>query len=245
MAVSDTAQLTFFLDDLLNRSSREDITNLEGQVRSMFAYQNRSVNDQYSPFLKLPPELKLWIGKLVLGTNDYDRFKSNGKKWFKRILPLLQTCARLRLDLHPLRYEPAILYYSYLPLCRRDLQRLRDMLASWHKDGPHRGPVTIHLSYLEDDCLSTAAAFAGGLEYMLFGRLSDPPAIYVDVVGTNSISWTAGTVIEDCVDEVRVGHSREKNMQACCGETPNGEWRVLSAEEGAQIWEQARKEGWE
>lgn len=73
------------------------------RLKTKLARHRQALNSQQSLLLtRLPTELILEIGERVLGEPS---IRSN-KAWFRRVLPLLQTCVQLRAQLRPLLFTP-------------------------------------------------------------------------------------------------------------------------------------------
>lgn len=252
------------VEALLLGYNREEILGLQGRLANTCMRRCSVLNHQASPLLKLPPELLLEIGMLVLripgsdiDDGDLMQFKECpedwDKDWFWRALPLLHTCKQLRSQLQPLYFESMpcnIPEYTLFggPRGRGFLLGVRDycleQLARCAEGSPHKGPVTLHLRIHPQD-LGLAAALAGGLECMIFGKLMHPPVIYVQCKALD-LTWDGKDIevhswgYEMPIRYVEVSHGREKNMR---GTTYPFILGTLSTGEGMAIWEMSRAYG--
>lgn len=226
------------IEELLTKYDREETANLQRRSATAISRHVQALNRQTSPLLKLPTELILEIGNLVLGVrgNELQREEIGkidhwcvalgepvwGKRWFAQVLPFLQTCIQLRNQLHDLRFESAPLKVDFsLYRGKEGITGLWrccvNELAKWPEDGPHKGTKTLHV-YAPFDVsfkdLNRAAASAGGLECMIYGQLRNPPVLYWSCVALDPV-WDDDTIREClteadffCLNEFEVNHSR-------------------------------------
>lgn len=90
------------LEHLLQQCNSDDIPELVKDVKNKLSQRCIVLNADQSALLKLPAELIIEIGKLVMELKGLGR---SDKQWFKLLLPLLQTCTKLRTELRSLRSE--------------------------------------------------------------------------------------------------------------------------------------------
>jgi hypothetical protein len=161
------------LEQLLLQCKSEEVPDLTNEVKAMVARRYQALNAQQSRLVKLPTELLVAIGELVLATH-----KHHDKHAFKTVLPLLQTCTQLRLALDPLRSKR--IRCEIKAECRRfNAERIEVMQKAKHlrREGPHNGPITFIISgdFFRTQ-LSDLVSAAAGLEYYIFGDRQEHPS---------------------------------------------------------------------
>ncbi|KAM0713825.1 hypothetical protein Q7P37_010787 [Cladosporium fusiforme] len=235
------------VEKLLLGYNREEILGLQGRLANTCMRRCSVLNQQASPLLKLPPELLLEIGLLVLGIrgSDVDNLdlmqferclEDWDKDWFERALPLLQTCKQLRSQLQPLCFEsmpcniPEDTFCDY-PRERGVLLGVRDSCLEQLTRGARKAHHT--------------RALAGGLECMIFGKLMHPPVMYVqckalDPTWDGKVKEVQSRGREWPICYVEVSHGRAKNMR---GHTHPFVLGTLSTGEATAIWEMSRAHG--
>jgi hypothetical protein len=231
MAIENSkAQVLLALEQLLEQCEPENVPGFMNDVKTTLAKCSYVLNANRSLLLNLPPELLVEIGNLLLLSKP-----SHGKRRFtKRIFPLLQTCTQLRTQLQPLRTKPIVCYISTDHFWVGVLRAVK----KWRQLGFHTGPTTIIVSpkTLYRLMPSTAAAMAGALECALFGRLSQPPAVYIGLnypLGrTPRIGWKYYYV-----SHLRATDMLMKSVNVKLLDDPASH---VNPEEGLKVWEDAR-----
>ena len=230
VAVNDSKdRVLLALEQLLGQCDDNNAPALIDQVRTRLAHRNYALNAHQCRLLDLPIELLETIGEFVLHSSQ----AHPSKHWFtKGIFPLLQTCSQLRTQLEPIRKIPVT---YYIMTDHPWNSTMRSVVEDWRQKGFHKGPnriaVTTPSRWYKP---STAAALAGALECAIYGGLLNPPAVYIQLM------MPFGTTSEEKDRVFYVCHTRAENILV---ETLDGEdsSTLLSAEDGLEIWEQAKK----
>ena len=220
---------------LLEQCHPDDIPEMIARLKTKLARHRQALNLQHSLLLtEMPTELILLIGERVLGVID---LKSN-KAWFRRVLPLLQTCVQLRAQLRPLFSTPLV--HEVIVSVPRMYDEALKALAKWREDGPRRVRDILIVNYKSGPGLklSTAAAVAGALEGAIYGSLSSEPAVYVRCVKLSVQSTGLGVH--------HISHCRENNMIGEAFNLRKGRsFRYIDKEEAKLVWIKARQNGWD
>jgi hypothetical protein len=165
---------------LLEQCDPSEMPEMINQLTLKLAYHRRTLNSQQSPLTKLPPELILETGELVLGKGSLERDKFQ----FRKVLPMMQTCVQLRAQLLPLFSKSSIcsIFVSEDQIFDETIRELE----RWKRKSPHKGRVTLVVNVPRFDWrnpngrFSSAAAMAGALECAIYGSLKNEPAVYVE-----------------------------------------------------------------
>lgn len=173
------------IEKLLDQYGSDDSQELAELLNNKLAQLGTVRNAKQSPLFRLPAELVVQIGESLLDS-EFNGFRD--KDWFRKVLPLMQTCKGLRTMLYPLRsirltcllrpFEPDSIWDTVLT-----------EMSNWQPKGLPEHPVQIciydptmcysrHKSPLRKP--STAAAMAGALECAIYGRLLVPPCVYIE-----------------------------------------------------------------
>lgn len=173
-----------YLEDQVASLGSESLRELERHFKTIVAYRRRVFNND-APLLNLPTELLLEIGKLVLREpkmNDFNNGKevhdlsATLKMSFLSALNFLQTCTQLREQLRPIRGERLFLAInltgSRTQSEHKAIKVLGSQLLDWSWSGVHTGPVTVLLKWAPFLDPSTAAAWAGYAETIIYGSLA-------------------------------------------------------------------------
>lgn len=225
-------------EQLLDHCEQSDLPKLLKLVNNKLSQGLSAYNTQNSRLVKLPTELTVEIGKMVLETHPED---VRDKEWFAAVLPLMQTCKELRSVLQPLR---SIRLTYVLSLGVSEPGKLWDQvfehLKAWRQKGSHEGRIQIFVrapfesTHFEDP--NTAAAMAGALECAIYGRLLDPPCVYIQCLELARRMPTMAHI------NYLVGHSREANIkeQKATSTSIRGVYdhshRSLGHQEGSRVW---------
>ena len=194
-------------EQLLEQCDPEDIPEMVTRLNIKLARHRHTLNSQQSLLLaKLPPELIMDIGERVLGEHSLQ----SDKRWFRQVMPLLQTCVQLRAQLRPLLSTPLV---CEITVSADQPDRIFDealkAVAKWKEGRSHRGKVIVIVNTVTVGRhglnLSTAAAHAGALECAIYGSLLRQPLVYV---------WCADFVRDSGVFRYFASHRREDNMVA-------------------------------
>ena len=224
-------------EQLLEQCDPEDIPEMVTRLNIKLARHRHTLNSQQSLLLaKLPPELIMDIGERVLGEHSLN----SDKRWFRQVLPLLQTCVQLRAQLRPLFSTPLVcktIVNADQP--DRIFDKALKAVAKWKEGRSHRGKVILIIDTLTVGMhglnLSTAVAHAGALECAIYGSLLCQPAVYVRCVDV---------FIRDYgVFRHFVSHRREDDMVAKVLQTRKQYSRCVTRKDAVLIWNQARKKG--
>jgi len=200
------------------------------------ATRRRALNDKNSPLLKLPAELIAVIGYLVMGDRGAVWLPCSISNWRTPIAAFMDTSSRLRRELDTLRSEPVTFHYTpdeSTPLVGRC--REISLGISGYCGISHRGPLIIAVSPSYYESFSAAAAIAGFMECLVFGRLRQPPVVYA----RREVSWGAVAY----ADYVYVSYARELNLRVFkyTGYLPLVvEERPINTDEARAIWERAK-----
>jgi hypothetical protein len=173
----------------LEQTDRDDVASLERSIRTTIACRRRDLNDKISPLLRLPTELLVTIGYLVIG-GCRDRCLLGEEdptpcwpmyNWWTKYGTLMSISSRLRHKLDTMRSDRVTFSYYRLAKSTNLAEKCREISLhiAYYRGISFRGPVLIemYMHYYVD--LAQAAAIAASLECLLFGRLQLPPAVYV------------------------------------------------------------------
>lgn len=243
-------------EDHIASLSLEHLDELEDHLKSVIhdrrLERRRAINDN-APLVKLPTEILLEIGRLLLGDSYTYNFILPEKgpdvpirATFKRVLPFLQTCNRLRAKLHLVRYERLLIQclagphepHSFYQI--NDLRVLAWRLRNCASSDIHRGPIAVLLdlgfrNYFNFSP-STAAALAGYVECLSYGRLQNPPVVYIktDHIRHFAYNWC---------DEWFTSHLRERGIIRFRRIGLFNEFvRTLGTDESKRLWDFLTKE---
>lgn len=215
-------------EQLLAQCDDDNALTLINQVKIKLTERNYALKAQECRLLDLPPELLVRIGESVLNSWPI----SPTKYWFtKGIFPLLQTSSHLRTQLQLLRSTPL----TYYVLTDHPWSEIRATVKDWRQKGFHKGPRRIIVTTISRRYEPiTAAALARALECAIYGSLLNPPAVYI------GLKMMFDTTSEEKDRKFYVCHTRAENMlvKTLDDEHPS---TLVSAEDGLEIWEQAKK----
>lgn len=224
-------------EQLLEQTNPKDLPELVDQVRTKLAQRCYKLNANQSLLLNLPPESLVEIGKQVLELRQlggHPQYQNRSKSWLtKIILPLLQTCTQLRTQLRPLRSSRLTRFITTDRLWTGVLRAVR----KWRRKGFHDGPTTLIVSLVSCHHTSSyTAAIAGALECAIYGSLSKPPTVYIELM------TRIGTSKMERLRRFYLSYRRSEYMLVDFQGTALLEDPAsrLSYEEGVKIWDQAR-----
>ena len=160
-------------------------------IKIAVANRRRALNDKNSPLLRLPTELIVTIGHLVMNGYQSVRLLPNLRNlrpmrpaWQSRIGNFMHTSSRLREEFEmALNSNRVILCYQpmkpshFVLKCkkiRRDLIHYRGFST--------KRPVVVYMSLSHHVSGSTAASFAAFVECAVFGGLQTPPVVYAQAL---------------------------------------------------------------
>ena len=190
---SDSAAATqpflLYLVQTLEQTDRDDVASLERSSRTTIACRRRDLNDKNSPLLRLPTELLVTIGYLVIG-RCRDVFLSDEEdptpcrpmqNWWTKYGTLMSIFSRLRHELDTMRSDRVTFSYYRLARSTNLVEKCRKISLdiACYRGISFRGPVLIEMGMYYYAGLSQAAAIAAFLECLLFGRLQKPHVVYV------------------------------------------------------------------
>ena len=164
-------------EQLLEQCEPDEIPEMVARLKTKLARHRQTLNPQQSLLLhKLPPELMVDIGERVLGSIPH----KGDKSWFRKVLPLLQTCVHLRAQLRPLLHTPLVCEVKVMSTHQIEAEVLKAW-AKWKKNGSHQGRSIVIVNNMSGYGLKvgTAAIIAGALERAIYGSLSREPVVYV------------------------------------------------------------------
>jgi len=204
---------------MLDHNDFDGIASLENSIKIAIADRRRVLNDKNSPLLRLPTELIVAIGYLVMGerraidppTIPGMHFGPRDPRWRTWIGAFVSTFSQLRRKLDILRHDPVSFHYQRLRLddfwskCR---SLLIDVVH--YRGISHRGHVVIYMSSSRFASFSAAAAIAGFVECQVFWRLQQPPVVYI---GTAFRRQRVYDIAENLQTEVWISYARELGMR--------------------------------
>jgi hypothetical protein len=166
------------LEQLLLQCKPDDVPELANKVKTMVAQRCRTFNEQQSPLVKLPTELIVAIGEFVLASHE-----NHDKHAFRSMLPILQTCTRLRTALHPLRSKRITCEIkcppgNRFPLVWHDVMHKTEYLR---REGPHKGPITFVISGVFYRTQLSDLVHMAANERSFCGAKQERPSIFVEV----------------------------------------------------------------
>lgn len=171
---SDSAAATqpflLYLVQTLEQTDRDDVASLERSSRTTIACRRRDLNDKNSPLLRLPTELLVTIGYLVIG-RCRDVFLSDEEdptpcrpmqNWWTKYGTLMSIFSRLRHELDTMRSDRVTFSYYRLARSTNLVEKCRKISLdiACYRGISFRGPVLIEMGMYYYAGLSQAAAIA-------------------------------------------------------------------------------------
>jgi hypothetical protein len=171
---SDSAAATqpflLYLVQTLEQTDRDDVASLERSSRTTIACRRRDLNDKNSPLLRLPTELLVTIGYLVIG-RCRDVFLSDEEdptpcrpmqNWWTKYGTLMSISSRLRHELDTMRSDRVTFSYYRLARSTDLVEKCRKISLdiACYRGISFRGPVLIEMGLYYYAGLSQAAAIA-------------------------------------------------------------------------------------
>lgn len=243
------------IEELLDQYGPDDALELVELLHNRISQLGTIRNAKQSPLLRLPAELIFQIGESLL---DFRFADIRDKDWFREVLSLMQTCKGLRTILHPL--HSIRLTCMLRPFESTSIwDAIFTKVSEWQPQGLPEHPIQICI-YDPTMCYSryksplrrpsTAAAMAGALECAIYGRLLDPPCVYIESQRLSKLTKAERETNPDYLKGVDftyfVSHMRKVNIieQKASGRDPRTldrqySQRTLSDEEGATVWKRA------
>jgi hypothetical protein len=173
----------------LEQTDLDGVARLERSIRTIIACRRRVLNDTNSPLLRLLTELLVMIGYLVIGgspsVHPPDKKGSTLcwplPNWWTAFGALMSISSRLREALDTMRSSRATFGYT-LSRSTNLVEKCRTIPLdlAYYRGVSHRGPALINMSMNYYVGYSAAAALAAFLECLIFGRLQQPPVVYVE-----------------------------------------------------------------
>jgi hypothetical protein len=205
----------------------------------MVAQRCQMFNEQQSPLVKLPNEILVAIGELVLASH-----KNHDKHAFRSVLPLLQTCTRLRSALEPLRSKRILCETkcgpgNRFPLVWHDVMHKAEHLR---RKGPHHGPITFFItgSFFRTQLRDLVHMAAN--ERSFCGAEQEDPSVYIEVPRP---AWSNRKGKVGRFQAYFVTRDGEINMlgfdrTAALSDDPCSHLGPVTLEEAADVWSYAR-----
>jgi hypothetical protein len=174
----------------LEQTDSEGVASLERSIRTTIARRRRAFNDKNSPLLRLPIELLVMIAYLAIGTERPIAYLPDEEgallcwpmpNWWTEFGTLMGISSRLRETLDTMRSGRATFGYT-LSRSTNLVEKCRTIPLdlAYYRGVSHRGPALIKMSMNYYVGYSAAAALAAFLECLIFGRLQQPPVVYVE-----------------------------------------------------------------
>jgi hypothetical protein len=215
-SVTIRQSFSLHLFQTLNLSDGEGAASLEKSIEIAIA-RRRALNDKNSPLLRLPAELIVAIGHLVMTgpqtvcIPDRRHLRPLRQGWKAMIGNFMHASSRLRQDLDmvlnstrvSLVYQP-IKPSQFVKECGRiklDLTHYRGFST--------KRPRAVYMSLSRYVSGSTAAAFAAFVECEVFGGLQTPPVVYAQAKYKRKRVKKATPSFRN----VDIGYARELSMR--------------------------------
>lgn len=210
-----TQPLLSSLIQTLEQTDLDGVASLERSIRTIIACRRRALNDKNSPLLRLPTELLVTIGYLVV--NKGGEVFPPDKKWWTAFGALLSVSTRLRQGLDTMRSDQVRFNYT-LTRSTNLVEKCREIALdlAYYRGGSHRGPMLIRMGMYYSAGLSAAAALAAFVECSVFGQLQQPPVVYIESIYRGSYEKGEGgdgkgpTMFPA---HIWVGHARELSLR--------------------------------
>jgi hypothetical protein len=205
--------LLLHLFQALNLNDRDGVASLGKSIEIAIASRRRALNDKNSPLLRLPTELIVAIGHLVMKGYQSVRLLPNLRNlrpmrpaWQSRIGNFMHTSSRLREEFE------MVLNSNRVILCYQPMKPSHFVLEckTIRRDFVHyRGfstkrPVVVYMSLSHHVSGSTAASFAAFVECAVFGGLQTPPVVYAQALYQRKQTRKA---------DIYIGWARERSMR--------------------------------
>jgi hypothetical protein len=209
--------LLLHLFQALNLNDRDGVASLEKSIEIAIASRHRALNDKNSPLLRLPTELIVAIGHLVMNgpqtvcPSSIRQMRPIGQGWQWRIGNFMHASSRLRqeLDMVLNSIRVCICYAPIKPsLFVKECRRIHFDLIRYRGFSTKR-PLAIYMSVSRHVSGSTAAAFAAFVECEVFGSRQTPLVVYAQAkykrkrVRNSAPSFT----------NIFIGYARERSMK--------------------------------
>jgi hypothetical protein len=216
-SVTIRQSFSLHLFQTLNLSDGEGAASLEKSIKIAIARRRRALNDKNSPLLRLPAELIVAIGHLVMTgpqtvcIPDRRHLRPLRQGWKAMIGNFMHASSRLRQDLDmvlnstrvSLVYQP-IKPSQFVKECGRiklDLTHYRGFST--------KRPRAVYMSLSRYVSGSTAAAFAAFVECEVLGGLQTPPVVYAQAKYKRKRVKKATPSFRN----VDIGYARELSMR--------------------------------